>query len=143
MRILTEKQLKAWNLTWPAVEPGPWELNQAGVQQALSKQRTAIGVYWIGYSQGTHASFQPNYCGKAVLQPLLARLTQHVKGSHNSYIRDHVLGRTRTRVWFRFVEFGTPQLADVVEGVMITAFREEYVWNRRNEWKQHWALEIG
>lgn len=47
------------------------------------------------------------------------------------------------KLWFRFVEFSTPQLAEVVEGVMIAAFRDEYLWNGRNEWKQHWALEVG
>jgi hypothetical protein len=34
----------------------------------------------------------------------------------------------------------TLQLAELLEGLEIAAFREEY-WNVRNEWVQHWAME--
>jgi hypothetical protein len=71
MRIDTFEQLKAWDLRWPAQEPGPWELSFAGIQRALGNRTSAIGVYWIGYSQGTHGSFKDKYCGKAVRQSAL------------------------------------------------------------------------
>ena len=41
----------------------------------------------------------------------------------------------------RFVEFPTKGLAEFTEGTMISAFRDEYVWNSRNEFEQQWALE--
>jgi hypothetical protein len=144
MRIDTFEQLKQWNLCWPN-QDRPSELSAAGIAEALRGSPSAIGVYWIGYSLGTHASFQPKYCGKAVLQPLIARLGQHVRDSHNRHIKDHLGSRRcqKPKIWFRFVELATPQLANFVEGMMIAAFREEYIWNRRNEWVQHWALETG
>jgi hypothetical protein len=147
VKIESFEQLKDWNLEWPTGKKvGPWGLSEAGIKQALGSNRFAIGVYWIGHSpQGSHSSFQAKYCGKAVLQPLFVRLNQHVKQSHNKAINDHLRSRNKElmpKLWFRFVEFATPQLSDVVEGVMIAAFREEYAWNRRNEWKQHWALEV-
>ncbi len=146
MRINSFEQLKKWDLTWPAKEPGPWELNPAGVQAALGKYLKAIGVYWLGYSSdGKHASFIARYCGKAVRQPLIERLGQHVNNSHNAFVRRHLEVKAKVklpRLWFRFVEFSTLPLAELVEGTMIAAFREEYEWNGRNEWRQHWALEV-
>jgi hypothetical protein len=145
--IANINQLKAWDLRWPAIEKGPWVLGRAGIADALVSKRSAIGIYWAGYSpEGTHATFEPKYCGKAVLQPLYNRLSQHVSHSSNHDIAEHLSPQQRGQkpnVWFRFVEFATPQLAEYVEGVMISAFREEYKWNRRNEWTQHWALEMG
>lgn len=50
------------------------------------------------------------------------------------------------RLWFRFVEVPTVQLAELLEGLEIAAFRdladhEQERWNKRNEWVQHWAME--
>lgn len=57
MLFSTLKELKTWNLQWPPHEPGPWELNGAGIDKALSSKPAAIGVYWIGYSpDGRHFS---------------------------------------------------------------------------------------
>ena len=146
MRIATRGQLEAWDLSWTPREAGPWPLGQAGVDQALGRTRSAIGVYWIGFSPlGTHASFEPRYCGKAVRQSLFQRLGQHARHSHNPHIRSHLDSARRIdahQLWFRFVEFATPQLAEFTEGVMISAFREDYKWNRKHEFKQQWALEL-
>ena len=142
MRIENVEQLKAWDLRWPAREAGPFELNFGGIQQALGSNTSVLGVYWIGYSGGTHASFRAKYCGKAVQQPLFARLRQHVSCSHNSSIKNHLdHPKSYPRLWFRFVEFSTPAVASYAEAVMIIGFRDEYEFNRRNEWSQHWALE--
>ena len=139
MKIDSLKQLTAWNLSWSASEPGPWELNVQGLQQALGSNQLAKGVYWISEPARTHATFRAKYCGKAVLQPLIVRLTQHVTGSHNPHIKSRLASGVKLR--FRFVEFTNPELAEYVEGVMIAAFREEYRWNGRNEWLQHCVLE--
>jgi hypothetical protein len=82
------------------------------------------------------------YCGKAVKQPLYARLNQHVRNSSNQIIKKHLATRNRgmPTLWFRFVELPTLRLAELLEGLEIAAFGEEY-WNSRNEWVQHWAME--
>jgi len=87
-------------------------------------------------------SFQPKYCGKAVKQPLYKRLNQHVRNSSNLNVREHLVSRERRMLtlWFRFAELPTLQLAELLEGLEIAAFREEY-WKRRNEWVQHCAME--
>jgi hypothetical protein len=143
--IASYNQLKAWDLRWPAAEKGPWELSHVGIADALDRKRSAIGVYWIGYSPGrSHATFTPKYCGKAVRQSLYTRLSQHVIRSSNRDIAEHmspIKHGQLPKVWFRFIEIAPP-LAEYVEGVMIAAFRDEYKWNRRNEWMQHWALEM-
>ncbi len=145
MRILTRRQLETWDLRWPAAGPGPWPLTPAGVNEALGARVGAIGVYWIGTSpKGTHVTFAARYCGKAVDQPLKARLLQHASGRGNPhvarYLRDKRLC-TSDPLWFRFVEFPTKELAEFTEGTLISAFRDEYVWNSRSEFKQQWALE--
>jgi hypothetical protein len=111
MKFTSLRQLKEWDLRWPAGEPGPWQIGLAGVQQALKAKPSAIGVYWIGYApEGSHATFEPKYCGKAVRQPLLARLNQHSAHSHNAAINRHVSQNGEKKLpqaWFRFVEFST------------------------------------
>jgi len=143
MKIDNYDQLRRWNFTWPSKGDGPWILNEAGVREALGDKRIALGVYWIGYSPcGNQASFQPKYCGKAVKQPLFRRLNQHVRGSSNKEIKRHLASKNGglPTLWFRFVELPTLQLAELLEGLEIAAFREGY-WNARNEWVQHWAME--
>ena len=142
MKIDTYEQLESWDFTWPSEGDGPWVLTREGINTALGSNRTAMGVYWIGYSaQGTHESFQPKYCGKGV-KSLYTRLKRHVKHSSNQEIRKHTNcpDREMPTLWFRFVELPTLRLADLLEGLEIAAFSVEY-WNRRNEWVQHWALD--
>jgi hypothetical protein len=145
MRILNRRQLETWDLRWPATEPGPWHLTPAEVEGALSARPLAIGVYWIGSSlMGTHITFRAKYCGKAVDQPLKTRLLQHASGRGNPHVAQHLRDKRLSAsdpLWFRFVEFPTKALAEFTEGTMISAFRDEYVWNSRNEFKQQWALE--
>lgn len=145
MRILNRRQLETWDLRWSATEAGPWLLTPAEVRAALGARPSAIGVYWIGLSPtGTHITFRAKYCGKAVDQPLGARLKQHAGGRGNPYVAQHLRSKRLSEsepLWFRYVEFPTRALADFAEGTMISAFRDEYVWNRRNEFKQQWALE--
>jgi hypothetical protein len=143
VKIDSHEQLKRWNFVWPQAGDGPWELTVSGIDKALGHNRTAIGVYWIGYSPfGNHKSFQPKYCGKAVKQSLYFRLNQHVRKSSNQKIREHLAaGKSgMPKLWFRFVELPTLQLAELLEGLTIAAYSEEY-WNARNEWVQHWAME--
>jgi len=145
MRILNQRQLEDWDLRWPATEPGPWLLSIAEVDAALRARPTAIGVYWIGSSpMGTHSTFTAMYCGKAVDQPLRMRLRQHASGRGNPHVARHLRSKGLNELdplWFRFVEFPTKALAEFTEGTMISAFRDEYIWNNRNEFKQQWALE--
>ena len=143
MKINSYEQLQSWTYIWPPTGDGPWMLDREGIYKALANNRAAIGVYWIGYSPcGNHASFQPKYCGKAVKQSLYARLKQHVRNSSNQMIRKHLSSRNDQlpKLWFRFVELPTLQLAELLEGLEIAAFKEDY-WNARNEWVQHWAME--
>ena len=143
MKIKSYDELQDWASSWPPTGDGPWRLDGESVDKALGNNRTAIGVYWIGYSPfGNHASFQPKYCGKAVKQSLYARLKQHVRNSSNQMIRKHLSSRNDQlpKLWFRFVELPTLQLAELLEGMEIAAFKEDY-WNARNEWVQHWAME--
>jgi hypothetical protein len=141
MKIETYEELTSWDFTWPPGD-GPWELSVPGVSSAFAAHRSAMGVYWIGYApQGDHDSFEPKYCGKAVRQSVARRLLQHVRKSSNAQIRQHLLAPEQfPHLWFRWVELPTPQLIDVLEGLEIAAFSEDY-WNQRNEWTQHWALE--
>jgi len=137
------EQLKRWNFIWPSRGDGPWELTVHGIDKALGKNQSAIGVYWIGYSScGNHATFQAKYCGKAVRQPLYGRLNQHVRKSSNEMIRKHLASRHKglPKLWFRFVELPSLQLAELLEGLEIAAFRKDF-WNKRDEWTQHWAME--
>jgi hypothetical protein len=141
-------------------EPGPWRLNAQGVIDALGKKPLAIGVYFIGLRKTGRHKFRLRYCGKAVRQPLFERLNQHIKKSSNVYIREHLTSKKadKEEVWFRFKEFGSSQLAELAEGIVITALLSEFAaadesedegedeakvkfWNERNEWKQHWAAE--
>lgn len=146
MRIASRQQLEAWDLSWPVTELGPWPLTPAGMDAALQASPSAIGVYWIGTSpRGTHGTFKAKYCGKAVHQPLLKRLKQHASCHGNQYVSQHLRNKRASGsepLWFRFVEFPTKALAEFAEGTMISAYREDYVWNRRNEFKQQWALEM-
>lgn len=145
MRISSQRQLETWDLRWPPTESGPWPLTAAQVDEALRAMPSAIGVYWIGCSPtGTHATFKARYCGKAVEQPLRARLKQHASGRGNPFVAQHLRSQALSAsepLWFRFVEFPTRSLAEFTEGTMISAFRDEYTWNSRNEYKQQWALE--
>ena len=145
MRILNRRQLETWDLSWPATEPGPWLLTPAGVDAALVARPSAIGVYWIGSSPTrTHTTFRAKYCGKAVNQPLRTRLTQHASGRGNLHVAQHLRNKRLSELdplWFRFVEFPTRALVEFTEGTMISAFRDDYIWNSRNEFKQQWALE--
>ena len=143
MKINSYQQLRRWDFVWPSTGDGPWAFNREGIDTALGCNRKAIGVYWIGYSPcEDHGSFQPKYCGKAVKQSLYVRLNQHVKKSSNQTIRKHLASNDGglPPLWFRIVEMPTLRLADLLEGMEIAAFAEEY-WNRRNEWTQHWAME--
>lgn len=145
MLILNRRQLVTWDLCWPAAEPGPWRLAPEEVDAALRKRPLAIGVYWIGSSSnGTHSAFKAKYCGKAVDQTLRTRLKQHASGRGNAHVANHLNNKKLSALdplWFRFVEFPSGALAEFTEGMMISAFRDEYVWNSKNEFKQQWALE--
>jgi len=146
MRILNPQQLEKWDLTWPENELGPWRLTVNDIESALKSNPSAKGVYWIGVSSmGTHAAFETRYCGKAVRQTLAQRLKQHAKCRGNAQIAIHLMNKKLSEsepLWFRFVEFSTIELAEFTEGTMISAFRDEYIWNNRNEFKQQWALEL-
>lgn len=145
MRILNRRQLETWDLRWPTTEPGPWHLTPTEVDAALSARPLAIGVYWIGSSPiGTHTTFSAKYCGKAVDQSLKMRLRQHASGRGNPFVAQHLRNKALSAsapLWFRFVEFPTKALAEFTEGTMISAFRDEHVWNSRSEFRQQWALE--
>ncbi|HEY3441618.1 MAG TPA: hypothetical protein VGK29_12725 [Paludibaculum sp.] len=141
MRFDSYETLSAWDFIWPDHGDGPWLLVFDGIEEALGANRSAIGVYWIGYSSGTNqSSFVPKYCGKSVKQPLYRRLRQHARRSSNALIRAHLASEDMPRLYFRYVELPSLQLAELLEGLEIAAFSEDY-WNKRNEWIQHWAMD--
>ena len=142
MKISTMEQLKRWRFNWPKTGAGPWSLSKDSVNSAFAQNRSAIGVYWIGPGSIVNPlSFQPKYCGKAVRQSLCTRLNQHVANSSNRHIREYLASERLPRLLFRFIELGDPGLANLLEGLEIAAFRDEYCWNSRNEWTQHWAMD--
>jgi hypothetical protein len=122
-------------------------LTHGGVADALGHERSAIGIYCMGYcSGGTHDGFDMKYIGKAVDQPIYERLQQHLDASHNPHIRAHLQAKPGTKppVWFRHMIFASKGLAEECEGVVIAALlwdikngrRVWRGWNRRNEWSQ-------
>jgi hypothetical protein len=112
-----------------------------GIEIALGANRTAIGVYWIGYvPNGNDTSFVAKYCGKAVKQSLYRRLRQHARKSTNAIILAHLTTEDMPELYFRYVELPNLQLTELLEGVEIAAFSEDY-WNKRNEWIQHLAMD--
>lgn len=54
--------------------------------------------------------------------------------SHNHHVRQNA-----RRLWYRAMALASAEEAVFVEAVHIAAF--DYPWNKRNEWKGHWALE--
>jgi hypothetical protein len=114
---------------------GPFPLSQW--EQAVQ----APGVYEIGLGAGS--GFRPRYLGKAVRQMLRVRLGQHYRKSSNEEIRKR-LAANQT-LYFRYldVKLGTETLAviNVIEGVCLIGFDDKYVWNGRQEWNQHFAVE--
>ncbi|MBI3469004.1 MAG: hypothetical protein HY000_38870 [Planctomycetes bacterium] len=103
--------------------------------QQLCKWRLAPdepGFYEIGLMCG--AVFAPKYGGRTS-RSLRGRLSRHWQCSHNDKIREH-----RTEAWFRYQVLPAAWCAKFVEGLHLIAFQEEYVWNKRQEWKQHYAF---
>jgi len=141
MRFDSYETLSAWDFAWPSHGDGPWRLSLAGIEAGLGGNRRAIGVYWIGYAPGgDQGSFVAKYCGKAVKQCLYRRLLQHARHSSNAIVRTHLASEDLPHLYFRYVELPNLQLAELLEGLEIAAFAEDY-WNKRNEWIQHWAMD--
>jgi hypothetical protein len=92
-----------------------------------------IGVYELGFM--VKGRFELKYIGRAKGVTLRQRLGQHYSHSHNDQVRAN-----RSKLFFRCKVFASEELTAYVEAVSIAAFREE-LWNKRNEWTQHWALE--
>lgn len=92
----------------------------------------AIGFYELGFCED--GIFEPMYAGRAMGITLRQRLAQHCRHSHNLDVRKH-----SARLHFRCKVLPTQEVVAYVEAVSIAAM--DYPWNRRNEWKQHWALE--
>ena len=92
------------------------------------------GFYEIGYCE--RGTFVPKYGGRAAGTTLRRRLRKHHFSSHNPHIQ-----AARGRLWYRYKVFDSPAEARFVEALQVIAFQEEYEWNDRQEWAQHWALE--
>ncbi|MGD9614205.1 MAG: hypothetical protein AB7H90_11570 [Alphaproteobacteria bacterium] len=96
------------------------------------------GIYEIGFGS-TRAMFNPRYLGKAVRQTLQKRLQQHFMHSSNTFINQH-----KNECYFtcRPIEAANHQKAVInnIEGLYLIAFSEQYVWNKRQEWLQHWSV---
>jgi hypothetical protein len=93
-----------------------------------------IGFYELGYVNAK-GEFEAQYAGRAMGITLRQRLGQHFGRSHNENVR-----KNKAKLYFRCKVCATEELAAFVEAVSLAAL--EYPWNRRNEWKQHWALEF-
>jgi hypothetical protein len=91
-----------------------------------------IGFYELGFV--TNGTFEAKYAGRAKGITLRQRLGQHYAGSHNKNVRSY-----KNDLYYRCKVLGSEELAAFVEAVSLAAL--EYPWNKRNEWRQHWALE--
>ena len=110
------------------------------------------GIYEIGL--GTINNFEVKYIGKAVDQTLRVRLRQHADLSSNKYVRAHssvalfrcrtIRGNTQARKGKELHDVfkNNDLMIDTLEGHFIIAFRELYVWNLRNEWKQMGSFDF-
>ena len=144
MPFSTVSEIVLWNFRWTSRQGGPWLLNEASIAKAFSGREHTCGVYWIGpAAREKHSEFRPKYCGKAVRQPLMKRLSQHARGTGNCHVASYLRSPRNNVVplRFRFVEISDPRVSNQLEGAEIAAFKEEYVWNGRNEWVQHFAAE--
>ena len=115
--------------------PLDWDWAKEAKPQKLEDFKEApkeIGIYEIGFLK--KGVFEPQYVGRAIGITLRARLSKHNRNSHNKDIKKNV-----KKLYFRTKVFTSKKVASYVEAVTITAF--EYPWNKKNEWKQHWALE--
>lgn len=144
MEINSRADLEMWNLKWPGEAPSP--LNTAGVGAALGGRADDFGIYFIG-EISEQDGFNMHYVGKAS-RSLHRRLLQHVRSSSNPVIRAKLAAGEP--LWFHYLKFSSQQLMNLAEGVFIVALftgpdghggLEFTGWNRRNEWKQHWAAE--
>ena len=97
------------------------------------------GIYEIGLG-ATKFTFVPKYFGKAVRQTLRQRLHQHHLRSSNTNVESN-----KPNCFFtcRPVQGGPTQriVINNIEGLYLIAFCEQYIWNARQEWIQHWSVE--
>jgi hypothetical protein len=92
----------------------------------------SYGFYEIGMVHG--AQFKPMYGGRSAGTTLRQRLKKHFDHSHNDNIAD-----AKGPLYFRYYKTNSDADARFVEALNIAAM--EYDWNKRQEWRQHWALE--
>ena len=97
------------------------------------------GVYEIGLGS-TKSTFVPRYLGKAADQTLRARIKQHFMKSSNDSVEKN---KPECHFTCRPIEQGPSQRAIIsnIEGIYLIAFSEQYCWNNRQEWSQHWSIE--
>jgi hypothetical protein len=116
--------------------PNGWDWAKLRPPHRLSEWHRApekFGFYEIGYLRANE--FRPMYGGRAAGVTLRTRLCKHFTVSHNNNIRQNA-----KRLWCRYKACSTVELASYIEAVHIAAM--DYPWNKRNEWTQHWALEM-
>jgi len=99
------------------------------------------GLYEIGLGSGT--SFRPRYIGKAIRQTLQVRLSQHCRKSSNEEIRNRISRNDTLYFRCRAVDFEkeTVSVINSIEGAYLIGFSDDYIWNKRQEWSQHWQAE--
>jgi hypothetical protein len=112
--------------------------NAHGIYELGLMQAAAVAEE--GDAQATPAArvFVPQYVGRAAGIGLRERLLQHWHASHNSRVRAHA-----HQLWFRYHVMHDTSSASSV-GAYLEAIGNvalDYPFNRRNEWRQHWALE--
>ncbi len=100
------------------------------------KAPASPGIYELGFFNPKKGGFVPKYIGKAADQSLRDRLAQHFSRSHNEEVQ-----LLKVKVWFRCIETNDSAEAGFLESHFLIAFREQYEWNRRNEWVAMWALD--
>jgi hypothetical protein len=144
MDINSRAELETWNLQWTGELPS--RLSTDGVRATLGTRTNDFGIYFIG-EMSDQTGFEMHYVGKSS-KSLHRRLLQHVRSSSNSTIRAKLAAGAP--LWFHFLRFNSQQLMNLAEGVFIVALftgadgndgLKFTGWNRRNEWKQHWAAE--
>jgi hypothetical protein len=91
-----------------------------------------FGLYELGAM--VDGVFIAKYVGRAAGVSLRTRLARHLRNSHNARVR-----ASAHKLHFRFRVINSAALASYIEAVSIVAL--DYPFNRRNEWRQHWALE--
>lgn len=100
-----------------------------------------FGVYILYEDLGSDKEgedrWRERYIGRGFGSTLKQRLSAHFNDSHNDKVKEY-----KDVLFYRIKEFATIEETRYVEAFEIASMNEEFKFNKRNEWLEHWALEI-